>query len=204
MSRHLLTVTVLLVFPLLASAQIRAGRVGGFGGGVRPSAPLPNSFYPTLPSTPIGGGATGGFMKPGVHRPGLPGFWGGGWFPYYGYADPVYPYPPSVNVFVEGGTDAQVQPPETRVDLSGEATAVLVLEFPADAEIWVNDKKGEGKPHTEWTLASPPLKTGSEFTFNVKAQWMAKGKTYTYERTITVAAGNRSRSLVLSGTEIKE
>ena len=38
----------------------------------------------------------------------------------------------------------------------------------------------------------------------MKARWKANGKTYEYDRTVTVAAGNRSRSLVLSGTEIKE
>jgi uncharacterized protein (TIGR03000 family) len=97
-----------------------------------------------------------------------------------------------------------VQPPEPPVPISGEAHATLVLTFPAEAEVWVNGVKGEGKPDAEWTLTSPALRTGTEYAFEVKARWKANGKTFQYERTTSVAAGNRSKATILNGTEVKE
>ncbi|MBA4186414.1 MAG: hypothetical protein C0467_00200 [Planctomycetaceae bacterium] len=85
-----------------------------------------------------------------------------------------------------------------------EFPAVLTLEFPAAAEVWVNGKKGEGDPTTEWTLTSPDLLKGTEYTFEVKARWTVGGKTFEYQRSIKVEGGNRSRALVVAGTEIKE
>jgi uncharacterized protein (TIGR03000 family) len=156
------------------------------------------------PISPGAGNLTGGFAKPG-HRPGLPPIWwgGGGWFPYY---DPGYGYsgPTIVQVQQQVIAPVAVQPPDPPVALSGQAVATLVLEFPTSAEVWVDGKKGEGEPTAEWTLTSPPLAVGSEFVFKVKARWTANGKTFEYERTVTVPAGNRSKALVVSGTEVKE
>jgi uncharacterized protein (TIGR03000 family) len=204
MIRLALAALVAAVLPALASAQWIVSsksppRISGFGGGVRP-------INPTLPGAgPIMPG--GGFrpIRPGW-TPG-PGNWVGPnyWLPQFGFGfgAPVYPYPVPVEVPVPVPVETP-QPAEPPVPLSGESNAVLVLEFPADAEVWVGDKKGEGKPHTEWTLTSPPLKTGVEFTFNVKARWQVNGKTFEYVRSVPVAAGNRSKALVVAGTEVKE
>jgi uncharacterized protein (TIGR03000 family) len=209
MSRHLLTTAVLLVLPTIAFAQFRGG--SGFGGGVRPVSPtmgpispgaMPISPGAAMPRFRPGTGVAGGVVHPGhLHTPGVWG-WQGGWFPFYGYNAPLYAYPVPVEVPVP--VPVVVQPPEPPFKVSGEAAATLVLEFPAAAEVWVNDKKGEGDPHTEWTLTSPALPIGTEYTFKVKAIWKTGGKTYQYEKTVTVAAGNRSKALVVAGTEIKE
>ena len=82
--------------------------------------------------------------------------------------------------------------------------AILVLEFPALAEVWVNGKKGVGDAQAEWTLTSPSVIVDTEYLFSVKAKWTANGRTFEYEKAIPVAAGGRTRSLVLSGKEIKE
>jgi uncharacterized protein (TIGR03000 family) len=214
MPRSFLAVTVLLLASTAASAQPPKGK-SGFGGGFKAGPPVRPAVLDVLPPTfpdrapPItlssGGGFSGGFGWPGHphhHRhPGYPfyGVWPGfgGWAPFYGYTVPV-PVGVPVPVYIPVG------PADPVVELSGEAPAVLVLQFPAEAEVWVSGKKGSGEPQVEWTLTSPPIQTGSDYTFDVKARWKAGGKTYEYSRVVTVAAGNRSRSLVFLGTEVKE
>jgi uncharacterized protein (TIGR03000 family) len=95
-------------------------------------------------------------------------------------------------------------PEQAPLILSNEHPAVLVLEFPADAEVWVNGDKANLPATNEWTLTSPVLKAGGEYTFNVKARWKAGGRIYEYDRAITVAGGNRTRTIVVTGTEVKE
>lgn len=205
------------------------GGHSGIGGGLRPIGPvLLPSISPMPAISPPAAGLSGGIGSFGfgtanrsrfpIHRPGFPISGIGGW-PYYGYgyggfgyggygyggyglgygSSSYYPPPPIVQVPVY----VPVGPAEPNVELSGKASAELVLEFPAAAEVWVDGKKGEGDPHTEWTLTSPSIPVGTEYPFNVKARWKANGKTYEYDRTVSVVAGDRSRSLVLSGTEIK-
>jgi uncharacterized protein (TIGR03000 family) len=215
MPRTFLAIVAALLLPLAASAQNKP-RKTGFGGGFKPVGPstwlvTPLPAIPPFPAiTPPSAGLSGfsgGFVRPGHHHHGhhhhghhgfpffgiWPGY--GGWGPNYGYPVEV---PVPVPVYVPVG------PPEPAVELSGEVPAVLVLQFPAAAEVWVNGKKGPDDPQSEWTLTSPPIQTGTEYTFDVKARWESNGTTYEHEKTVTVAAGNRSRSLVLSGTAIKQ
>jgi uncharacterized protein (TIGR03000 family) len=129
-----------------------------------------------------------------------------GFYP-YGYGDgddPDYdgyglsPYPwvdPSV-----GYDSWNVPEPQRIVELSGEFPAVLTLEFPAPAEVWLDGKKVEGKAAAVRTISSPILKPGDRYTFHVKAGWTVKGQTYGYNRDVTLETGARSRLLVLLGT----
>jgi uncharacterized protein (TIGR03000 family) len=194
-SRHLLTLAILLGLPAFAVAQPGKGN----GGGQNPPTFLPISpvmpgISPVMPPlNPIGGG------KPGKPIFPFPPVWGG-WIPYgYGYAPPV--------IVVQVPTPVPVgppPPPERVVVISNEFPAVLVLEFPAAAEVWVNGAKAEGEPTSEWTLTSPVLKADGEFTFEVKARWKSGGKTFEAERSVVVAGGKRSRAIVVAGTEVKE
>jgi uncharacterized protein (TIGR03000 family) len=180
-----------------------SGGIGSFGFGNanrRPGFPV---IRPGLPFSPFGGfGAIYpyyGYGGYGGYGLGYGGYGYGGYGGYgLGYGSSSFYSPLQVPVYVPTG------PAEPNVELSGKGNADLVLEFPAAAEVWVDGKKGEGDPHTEWTLSSPLLAIGTEYPFHVKARWTVNGKTYEYDKTVTVAAGNRSRSLVLSGTEIKE
>lgn len=216
MARAFLPGLALLLAPLVAQAQIKT-HGSGFGGGFRPSTPAQiltpslGQIQPIAPIAPIGSRSTGfsaGFHRPGQFRPGFPAFGGfGGWFPYYGYGYGGYGYGygmPSNTVNVYPTYYVPIGPPEPDVQLSGMANATLVLQFPTAAEVWLNGKRGEGEPQTEWTLTSPALPKGQDYTFDVKARWKLNGKTYEYEKTVAVAAGNRSRSLILSGTQVKE
>jgi uncharacterized protein (TIGR03000 family) len=214
-----LLISIVVMPPLAAQPQVKT-KGSGFGGGFK-SGPAPAFFQPLsqiqpiapiMPIAPFGVRNTGfsaGFNRPGQFRPGLPIFGGGfgGGFPYFGYGYGGYGYrsPYTSNtVNVYPAYYVPVGPAEPDVQLSGLANASLVLQFPADAEVWLDGKKGEGEPQTEWTLTSPALPTGQEYSFDVKARWKKNGKTYEYDKTVAVAAGHRSRSLVLSGTEIKE
>ena len=193
MSRHLLALAVLLGLPALAVAQPGTGKQNPPT--FLPISPVMPGISPVMPPlNPIGGG------KPG--KPIFPPIWGG-WFPYYGYG--YGGQPPVIVVQVPAPVPVGPPPPPERVVvISNEFPAVLVLEFPAAAEVWVNGAKAEGEPTSEWTLTSPVLKAGGEFTFEVKARWKSGGKTFEAERSVVVAGGKRSRAIVVAGTEVKE
>jgi len=227
MFRNLLAVLVLCVGPFPALAQpltplTTASGVGGFGGGTRPNTPAltaPNvspfgPFSPFSPFSPRFGpcyGLSGGIL-PSCSWPGFPfsGVWLGGFG--FGYPSlvpvvpvvpvaPVLPVPTPLPLPVAAANRPPAGPP---VLISNEFPAVLVLEFPAAAELWLNGVKAEGGPQTEWTLTSPVLRPGGEYTFEVKARWSVADKTFEYRRSFSVAGGRRSRALVLAGTEVRD
>jgi len=167
-----------------------------------------------------GGGHGGGGFRGGGYRGGLGGYHPNygphslryGHRPYFGYGfylydygdgyDPDYdgygPYPwadPSA-----GYSTGNESAPQRSVVLSGEFPAVLTLEFPAPAEVWLDGKKVGGEAANVRTLSSPVLRPGDRYTFHVKADWTVKGQTYGYNRDVTLETGARSRVLVVSGT----
>jgi uncharacterized protein (TIGR03000 family) len=99
-----------------------------------------------------------------------------------------------------------------------EFPAVLTLEFPTAAQVWLDgvavgeDDANRLRPElvsaaaggeaTTRTLTSPVLKPGQQHTFKVKARWTVDGKTYETTREVTLGAGDRSKLLVLSGTPV--
>jgi uncharacterized protein (TIGR03000 family) len=215
MSRILFAVAGLVGFTAGAQAQpltplTTASGVGGFGGGVRPNTPTFTAPTPGMatPQFHFNGGITGGFKH---HNPGFPfpRCWGsyrglfylGGYGYGYGYgSNPTVVVPVPYPVYI-GPPEPPPQPP---IMLSNEFPATLVLEFPAAAEVWVHGQKGVGEPTTEWTLTSPVLKAGGEYTFEVKARWKVGGKSFEADRSVTVAGGKRTRAIVVAGTEVKE
>ncbi len=217
MYRHLLAVLVLCVGPFPALAQpltplTTASGVGGFGGGTRPNTPAltaPNVVSPLRLFSPFGPrfgpcyGLNGGIL-PSCYGPGFPfsGVWLGGFGFGYPYLVPAVPVLPAPNPVPAAPTGLPAAAPP--VIISNEFPAVLVVEFPAAAELWLNGVKAEGGPQTEWTLTSPVLKPGGEYTFEVKARWSVADKTFEYRRSLSVAGGKRSRALVLAGTEVRD
>ena len=217
MNRPVLATVLLLGLPAAASAQPLAPGIaaspGGFGGA--PAGGFGAGWRSPVPAGPFGGpkypcaGGVGVRFSPACppNQPGFPfsGVWLGGFgfgAPYYGYG---YGYAPTTS-FGFPSLTADLPPIQAGPNLAigDEFPATLTREFPAPAEVWVNGKPGDGKPTTEWTLTSPLIKTGTEFTFDVKARWNLNGKTYEYTRTVNVASGNRSRALVVAGVEVKE
>lgn len=198
--RQLFIATVLLLtVPAFASAQLPLSTPGGFGGGVRPAMLGPSIVVPQFRP---GGMFGGGFFGPGYPFGGIMG--GFGYAPYYGYGNYGNQFSPFAPP--DGGVSvplAATGPTEPTLVLSNEFPAVLTLEFPAAAEVWVNGKKSENEPSTEWTLTSPTLKAGGNYTFEVKARWKSDGQTLEFERSYTVVGGQRSKAYVLAGTVIK-
>lgn len=218
MTRILFPVALLLALPTAAHAQY---------------SPFRPAFHPTaapngsasvgvsgLVNPPIGSNPyfgtrdlVGGFGPSNLYGPGFPfsgvfsgGYGYGGWynsgFPYPGY---VAPPPVEVAPAQALPLPAARRPQSTEpfVPPANEFPATLVMEFPAAAEVWVNGKTQDGDAKKEWTLTSPTLKPGGEYTFEVKARWTAGGKTYEYARSAAVAGGQRTKAVVVSGTEVK-
>lgn len=179
-------------------AAPRGPMFGGFPatngrfGMARPGAVFPGSRFGTFLAFPFGSrfnsGFGGGFIS-GGYSPTFVVPFGGGYYDPYAYdlmAPPVLPPAPPTHI----------------VELSGEATATLNLEFPAPATVWLDGKEVAGKPDTARAITTPVLRPGREYTFHVRARWNADGKTYEYNRDVTLGAGSRSKLLVVSGTAV--
>ena len=199
-----------------ATAQPRGSFGGGFRGpgpGMRPGAPRGDfriiQAYPLprtpgfAPGFPPGYGFTGGIGVPGGFGYGYGGVGYGG-FISGGYA-PYYVVPPAV---ISGGGGGVAPPvvsePSTALAVSGQLPAILVLQFPAAAKVWVDGTEVAGEPDTEWTLTSKVLRPGETATFRVRGRWEAGGKTYEAVREVPLGPGARSRLIVVSGTEVRE
>ncbi|MBA4062152.1 MAG: hypothetical protein C0501_00275 [Isosphaera sp.] len=221
---------VLLAWPAAAPAQpqtlpLTTAPEIGFNGLSRMSNPGP--FAPTVSAlTPfpsrVGGGVVGkpyvggvggglGFPFAGVWTGGY-GFGGlyfNGYYPNYrygfGYPTTLYAYPVPVPVVVPVPEPVPARPrsSEPLVPLANEFPAVVTLEFPGPAEVWLNDKKQPGEPTAEWRFTSPAIPAGSEYTFEVKARWKSGGKTYEYVRSVPAVGGQQKGVLVVSGTEVR-
>jgi uncharacterized protein (TIGR03000 family) len=206
MTRYLLAALVVLAAGAAANAQYTvplttASGVGGFGGTFRPATPGMVAPGAPMIDPRFSAGITVG------HRI-FPSDWVGynPYAPFYGYG---YTYVPPVAVVevpvvpVVVTPQRPARPALAPVELSNEFPATLVMQFPSDAEVWVDGKKQKGDADTEWTLTSPVLKAGGEYTFDVKGRWKSGGKTYEAQRSVTVAGGERKRVLVVSGTEVR-
>lgn len=219
MIRLLLGAAAAVVLPAAAAAQspgIAAGTTGSFGRPLGTSLAAPSAAlrYPpgsfgmragfgapfTFNQFNRGPGFFPGFF-PGVIAP-YPVFYGGGFYGggfYGGYPSsfaapgpqPAADYIPSPGV------------PTRMIEMSNQFPATLTLQFPAAAKVWLDGKEVAGDPAAERVVTSPVLRPGQSYTFKVRAEWDADGKTYEYTREATLGSGDRSRVLVLSGTEKK-
>lgn len=209
-----LAVAALLVLPVVASAQTPAPittpvppgynivygppEIGGHlvsgpaivGGGSAlfpVETPIPRRFS-------VGGGAKSGY--PQVWLPSGP--WGG--VNYKWPESPVFIEPAPTPVVTAPARPTTTYP---QLGASGQTKATIVVQFPAAAEVWLDGKKSEGNQATEWTLTSQALDAGKSHTFEVKGKWKVGEKTYESTQSLTVAAGDRNRSIILSGTEVR-
>jgi len=211
MTRFLLTASIALL-PSVALAQVPvsvASGVGGFGGTYRPGTPSLTApvgrpiFVPRMHT-----GMVGGFVPPAVSYPSF-GFVGRGLFGYYGgfygWGAGLYSYyDPAAFGPAAPAPEYDYNPPMRVIPLANVFPAVLTVDLPVAAKIWVNGSPAAGEKATEWVLTSSDLRSGQPFTFQVRARWEADGKTYEYTRDVTVAAGDRSRVRVVSGTPVSD
>jgi uncharacterized protein (TIGR03000 family) len=67
-------------------------------------------------------------------------------------------------------------------------TARIIVHVPANAEIQFEGQKTQQRGSTR-QFVSPPLKSGKEYTYDVKAEWMENGRNVSQERQINVRPG---------------
>lgn len=128
------------------------------------------------------------------------GFFG----PLVGFGPYYNPYAAPPVVVVVEAPPVVVYPPEPAVVLANEFPATLSVQFPASARVWLNGKDVGGAAKDEFAFESAALRLGTTHTFELKARWEQKGKTYEAVRTVSVRAGDRSKLIVVSGTEVRE
>jgi uncharacterized protein (TIGR03000 family) len=227
MSRLLLGAAAALLLPTAAPAQIPASvasGVGNFGDyrnrmvGPALAAPVGGPLYrPGSMGTRIGvatpypyRGVVSGYgynVYPfGSFYSPYASYYGGGFLTGYGYGYGYSLYFVGPGPFAYDPPVVDVPPPQepTRViALSNEYPATLTMDFPAAAKVWLDGKEVAGEASAERVLTSPVLRPGEKHTFKVRAEWAAGGKTYEYTRDVTLGSGERSKVLVMSGTEKK-
>jgi hypothetical protein len=119
----------------------------------------------------------------------------------YGYGSTVPPI-----VISQSQQNTVIQAPNRAPSapvLTNEYPATLTLQLPVAGEVWLNGKKVKGENSEEHVLVSPVLKSDGIYTFDVKARWTYKGKTFEAKRAVTLVSGERSRLLLVSGDEVK-
>jgi hypothetical protein len=217
MVRAGLALLALAVLTTTVSAQPRGGRPVA---PPPPQPPIPLPLSPgVMPGSPWGPGAPFAPSRPSPppppgkrnapqsafpafeFGPGEP-FFDGYFYPFsfYRYGDE---YERALWVPAPAVGAAPARSAEPLPILANEFPATLSLQFPAAAEVWLNGKKVDGAPSEEQVLKSPVLTAGGTFTFDVRARWTTKDKTYETKRTLALSSGQRSRLIVVSGEEVK-
>jgi len=200
MFRAAVALLALTVCATVASAQPRQLPLAP---GVMPASP----YGPGMPFLP----PTSPLFPPPVTsvNPGLPVFFPG--FPVYNPGIAFgYPFgsPLGYPIGTVGLPPVTFEPviptPAETVVLARVYPATLTLQFPAEAEVWLDGKKVSDTKKEEQVLTSPPLRMGEQHTFDVKARWIQKGKTFEAKRSVTVNPGDRSRLSIISGNEVRE
>jgi uncharacterized protein (TIGR03000 family) len=162
----------------------------------------------------------GGFYRGGGFRYGYPyGHYGyrhyypaygyGYYYPYsgfYGYDYGTYPYlsaynsgysgdygdvtPAAPDGFTGGYQYQSFYPPPTPTVTPSDTRAHVTVKVPADARVWF-----EGAATTSTgpvrQFYSPPLASGSQYTYDIKATWTENGHDVTQTQHVAVSAGAR-------------
>ncbi len=229
MSRfHVPTLAAAALFAASANAQVVPGpvTVAAPGSSALPGSAPPGIFFnggiPAYGYNMNAGFARGNTIEfVGPRGTAVPFFSGGigGYYPSYGLAAGFaygYPYGIGYSPYLSPFTppsdgSANVAPPPllptgsgpvTNIRLSGLPTT-LTLEFPAAADVWLNGTRVDGSAAATRELTSPTVEPGTPYVFDVRAEWTADGKTYGYDRKVTVAGGERAKVTVLAGTPLK-
>jgi uncharacterized protein (TIGR03000 family) len=67
---------------------------------------------------------------------------------------------------------------------------LLTVRVPENAEVWINGTKMT-RTGTEREFASPPLTSGKDYSYDVRARWVEDGREVERTRKITFHAGER-------------
>jgi len=81
-------------------------------------------------------------------------------------------------------------------------TATLNVRLPAQAELYIQDKK-MGQTGVNRTFVTPPLAEGQTYLYRIKAVWSANGYERVVKRTVIVAAGDHASLSILGAADAK-
>lgn len=83
--------------------------------------------------------------------------------------------------------------PAGAVNVAGESPAWVTVTLPsADAEVWFQGAK-TSQTGTQRLYESPPLKTGTEYTYQIRARWRSGSMDVEQTRSVAVRAGEHPR-----------
>jgi len=81
-------------------------------------------------------------------------------------------------------------------------TATLNVRLPAQAELYIQDKK-MGQTGVNRTFVTPPLAEGQTYLYRIKAVWSDNGYKREVKRTVIVAAGDHASLTILGMADEK-
>ncbi len=71
-----------------------------------------------------------------------------------------------------------------------DATALLRVQVPADAEVWISGERTSQRG-TQRQFVTPALVEGRTFSYEIRARWQQDGKDIQRTQTVTVHSGDR-------------
>jgi uncharacterized protein (TIGR03000 family) len=86
---------------------------------------------------------------------------------------------------------APVTKPAPSPLMQGEKVAHIVVDVPADAEVWIEDQKTQQAGTTRW-FVSPTLEANQVYEYRIRARWTEQGQQVEQSQKITVQAGERA------------
>ncbi len=87
---------------------------------------------------------------------------------------------------------APVAKPEPPPIMQGGKVATIIVEVPADAEVWIEDHKTQqAGPNREFV--SPPLQSNMVYEYRIRARWTEQGQQVEQTQRISVQAGESPR-----------
>jgi uncharacterized protein (TIGR03000 family) len=156
------------------------------------SGPVPGMAAPLRPGVPAGPGYGGYFPYPNVFLP-YPGGYG-----YSGY-DPMVASVPSAAYFTYGNTSYTTEspsplpvyvprPPFASLPPPLPLTALLKVQVPVGAEIWLDGRKMRSTGPIRH-YRTPPLDPTKEYAYEVRARWQFDDKPVDDMRHVALRAG---------------
>jgi len=89
---------------------------------------------------------------------------------------------------VGSSSSSSASPSAPSVAVPASAAARLEVKLPVNARLWIEGKEIE-KLSTSFSLTSPPLETGYNYTYHLRIQWTDNGVQVTRERAVPIHAG---------------
>jgi uncharacterized protein (TIGR03000 family) len=202
LSAPVLAAILVLTLPASSAAQmmtIAPGGRGGYSGGWSGYSPGYSSgwvgYYPGYAS------GWSGYPSPGYGSYYSPGY------SYYSYPrSAYYNYPyyssyayPGNNYYYSRGSIPSGYQSFYPSDAGDNRVAYVRVQVPPYAEVWIEGTKTQ-QTGSNRLFVSPPLDSNGNYTYTVKARWIANGQEVTRSKSVPVRAGEEA-SVTFPGAE---